>query len=113
MTNIYDTAHQLERELRDTPEFKTLKEAHEKVTANKESNELFEEFRAFQMMLQEKQMTGAQFSDEDISRGNDLSTRVQADELIAGMMEKERAFSIIVNDLNGIIMAPVSELYAK
>ena len=33
MSNIYDSANQIEREIRELPEFKALKEAYEKVQA--------------------------------------------------------------------------------
>lgn len=38
MSNIYDSANQIEREIRELPEFKALKEAYEKVQANEEAH---------------------------------------------------------------------------
>lgn len=65
MSNIYDSANQIEREIRELPEFKALKEAYEKVQANEEAHKLFKDFQAMQIELQEKQMSGQEFSDED------------------------------------------------
>ena len=111
MTNIYDTANQIEQELRTLPEFTALKDAHAAVDANADSKALFKEFMDLQKTLHDKQMTGAEFSDEDAKSAQAISERVQADELIGAMMEKEHAFSVIVDDLNRIIMSPVRELY--
>lgn len=112
MTNIYDTANQIEQELRTLPEFIALQAAHQAVEDNADSSALFKEFMDLQQTLHDKQMTGEQFSDEDASSAQKISERVQADTLIAAMMEKEHAFSVIVDDLNRIIMTPVRELYA-
>ncbi len=43
MSNIYDSANQIEREIRELPEFKALKEAYEKVQANEEAHKLFKD----------------------------------------------------------------------
>ncbi len=111
MSNIYDTANQLERELRETSEFKALDAAHQAVLNNQEANELFKEFQALQMSLQQKQMQGEEFTDEDAQHAQEVSTRVQDNELIKDLMAKEQGFSLIINDLNRIIMNPVRGLY--
>jgi len=40
-----------------------------------------------------------------------LTTSVQGEAGIAELMEAEQAFSLLVNDMNKIVMAPVRELY--
>ncbi|MBP1047232.1 YlbF family regulator [Enterococcus sp. BWM-S5] len=113
MANIYDTANQLERELRDMNEFKALEEAYKEVQGNEEAHTLFKEFQAFQQELQDKQMRGEEFSEADAEKAQQLATEVQGTELINKMMEKEQAFSMIVNDLNRIIMTPIRDLYSN
>ncbi|MBL1228703.1 YlbF family regulator [Enterococcus sp. BWB1-3] len=111
MTNIYDTANQLERELRTLTEFEALEQAYKAVQADEPAFKLFKEFQSFQQELQEKQMRGEDFSEEDAQKAQSLATEVQGTELINKMMEKEQAFSMIVNDLNRIIMTPIRDLY--
>lgn len=111
MSNIYDSAHEIERELRELPEFLALKEARNAVDSNEESKALFAEFQEFQQILQQKQMSGEEFSEEDTKKAGEISGKVQQDTLINDLMMKEQSFSLIVNDLNGIIMTPVRELY--
>lgn len=111
MSNIYDTANQVEREIRDLAEFKALEQAYDEVKADEEAYKLFKEFQAFQQQLQEKQMRGEEFSDEDAEKAQALATEVQTAEVINQLMQKEQAFSLIVNDLNRIIMTPIRDLY--
>lgn len=53
MSNIYDTANQIERELRELDEFKALQAAYEEVKADEAAYTLFKEFQGFQQGLQE------------------------------------------------------------
>ncbi|MBP2099385.1 YlbF family regulator [Enterococcus rivorum] len=111
MSNIYDTANQVEREIRELAEFKALQAAYDEVKAEEESYKLFKEFQGFQQSLQEKQMRGEEFSDEDAEKAQALAVQVQQAEVINKLMEKEQAFSLIINDLNRIIMTPIRDLY--
>ncbi|MFD1900837.1 YlbF family regulator [Enterococcus termitis] len=111
MSNIYDTANQVEREIRELAEFKALEAAYDAVKADEEAYKLFKEFQTFQQGLQEKQMRGEEFSEEDAEKAQALATEVQKAEVINELMQKEQAFSLIVNDLNRIIMTPIRDLY--
>ncbi len=111
MTNIYDTANGLEREIRELPEFKALEEAFAELKKNDEAYTAFKEFQAFQQSLQEKQMRGEDFSDEDAEKAQALATRVQEEPSINELMDKEQKFSLVINDLNRIIMTPIRDLY--
>ena len=106
MSNIYDSANQIEREIRELPEFKALKEAYEKVQANEEAHKLFKDFQA-------KQMSGQEFSDEDAMKAQEMAVKIQSEEVINDLMQKEQGFSTIINDLNRIIMTPVRDLYSE
>ena len=111
MSNIYDTANQVEREIRELEEFKALEGAYDAVKADEAAYTLFKEFQTFQQGLQEKQMRGEEFTDEDAEKAQALATEVQKAEVINELMQKEQAFSLIVNDLNRIIMTPIRDLY--
>ncbi|RTK35364.1 hypothetical protein DRJ90_08065 [Enterococcus faecalis] len=111
MSNIYDTANQIERELRELDEFKALQAAYEEVKADEAAYILFKEFQGFQQGLQEKQMRGEEFTDEDAEKAQSIATKVQETAVINELMQKEQAFSLVVNDLNRIIMTPVRDMY--
>ena len=53
MSNIYDTANQLERDLRELQEFKTVKESFEAIYADETAKALFDEFRTVNIELQQ------------------------------------------------------------
>lgn len=111
MINIYDTANQLEREIRQTDQFKALEQAMTTLKENKSSYELFKEFQTFQQAMQQKMMAGEELSDEDAHKAEDLTTKMQADSLVSEVMMKEQAFSQLINELNRIVLKPVNDLY--
>lgn len=51
--NLYDYANQLEQALRESEEYKAIKEAFANVKANEESKKLFDEFRETQINFQQ------------------------------------------------------------
>lgn len=109
--NIYDTANQMERDLRALPEYISLKAAFQAVMDDHEAREMFEAFRDASQSLQNQQISGDQPSDEDIQRLKGLSEKVSQNVLINDLMEKEHRVSQIINDINRIITQPLAEIY--
>lgn len=66
--NLYDYANQLEQALRESEEYKAIKEAFANVKANEESKKLFDEFRETQINFQQKQMQGEEIAEEDYKK---------------------------------------------
>lgn len=81
MSNIYDTANQIERELRELDEFKALQAAYEEVKADEAAYTLFKEFQGFQQGLQEKQMRGEEFTDEMLKKHKALQRKCKKQQL--------------------------------
>lgn len=111
MVNIYDTANQLEQEIRQLPQFEELKAAYDAVQNNEDSKAIYNEFQQMQQKLQLKQMQGESLSEDDTKEIQALSDKIKADEFIGQLMEKEQAFSAMLNELNDIIMKPLQDLY--
>ncbi|UUX33938.1 YlbF family regulator [Fundicoccus culcitae] len=109
--NIYDTANQLERDLRALPAFAKLKEAFQLIRGNEESNRLFEEFKEASQNFQTKQRTGEQPSEDEIQSIQALSQKVTEDEGIRLLMESEQQISQVMEDINHIITRPLQEVY--
>lgn len=109
--NIYDTANQLERDLRDLPAYKELQEAIELINSNEDSKKLFKEFREISATLQTKQMQGEMPTEEEIEGIQALSEKVQSDENITRLMMSEQQVSQVINDINNIITKPLNEVY--
>jgi len=46
-------------------------------------------------------------------RQQEMAMKIQTEEVINDLMQKEQGFSTIINDLNRIIMTPVRDLYSE
>ena len=111
MANIYDTANQLERELRESEQFQDLKASFDRLKENQEAYSLFKELQGLQQALQQKMMAGQEMTEEEAQQAQELSQKIQQDPIVSELMQKEQAFSLVANDLNRIIMGPVRDLY--
>jgi cell fate (sporulation/competence/biofilm development) regulator YlbF (YheA/YmcA/DUF963 family) len=109
--NIYDTANQLERELRQTEQYTKLKEAFDNVHADEEANDLFNQFRQIQQVLQQKQMTGQEITEEEAQQAQELSGKIGQNEVIGQLLEAERAVGQMIDDINQTVVKPIQELY--
>ena len=109
--NLYDTANQLEREIREDAAVQALSASFKRLKENEEAYGLFKEFQTFQQELHQKMMSGEELSDDDAQQAQALAEKVQTEEIISDLMKHEQAFSLVVNDLNRIIMNPLRELY--
>ncbi|WP_048000595.1 YlbF family regulator [Lactiplantibacillus herbarum] len=111
--NIYDTANQLEQELRQTKEFKALQAAYAAMKTNDSAFALFKDFQEIQMQLSQKQMNGEELTDDEVQKAHELADKVGNVDEIKSLMGKERDLNQLMNDLNQIITKPVQELYGN
>lgn len=109
--NIYDTANQLERDIRLLPAYLELKDAFKAIQDNESSMKLFDEFRQQSATLQEKAMSGVQPTEEDMQGLQAMSQLISADENIQKLMMAEQQMSQVFEDINKIITKPLSEIY--
>ena len=104
--NLYDQANELESALRQSDEFLQLKKMYDEVNNDESANKMFENFRNIQMNLQQKQMSGEEISQEEVEQAQKTAQLVQQHEVIAKLMEAEQRMSMVINDLNKVIMKP-------
>ena len=112
MNNIYDIAYDLEKALREQPAFKDLQTAFAQVQNDEEAAALFAEFTGIQQELQMKQMTGEEVSEEYIEKAQDIAGRASTNALIQKMMTSEQQLSVVIEDINKIIIKPLQDMYA-
>ena len=110
--NLYDYANQLEQALRDSDEYKAIKDAFAKVKENEESKKLFDEFRETQMSFQQKQMQGEEIPEEDLQKAQEQAQAIEKDENISELMNAEQKMSQVFQEINQIIVKPLDEIYA-
>ena len=110
MSNIYDSANELSRGLRELPEYKAVKEAKDAIHADAEANKIFEDYIAFQqeiqMMAQTGQMPDASFQ----GKMDSISKQIEGNELVSSFFNKQQQLSIYLSDIERIVFEPISEL---
>jgi len=111
--NIYDSANQLEQDLRETDEYQNLKKSFTALQNDPEAKQLYEEFRQIQQTLQQKQQTGQEVTEEDSQRAQEISTKVGENEILANLIESEKQLSDVIEEINKIAMKPVQDLYQQ
>ncbi|MFK4998234.1 YlbF family regulator [Bacillus sp. N9] len=112
-TNVHDYAYELEKALRNSEEYVSLKQMYDAVENDQEAKAMFGEFRQIQMQLQQKQMAGEDISEDEVKQAQLVANRVQANELVTKLMNAEQRMSMAIGELNKIIMKPLEELYGS
>ncbi|SDN12446.1 YlbF family regulator [Bacillus sp. OK048] len=111
--NLYDAAHTLEKSIRQSDEYKHLQQMYLEVNADPAAKNMFDNFRQIQMNLQQKQMMGHQLSEQEIQQAQATAALVQQNEKISRLMQAEQRMSMIIGELNQVIMKPLEELYGN
>ncbi len=111
MTNLYDIAYNLEKEIRKSPELIELVALQQEITADETANELLQSFRGIQMKFQTMQMMGQEIPEEEMEMAEETLSVAQQNEKIVKLLEVEQRVSMMVNDITKIIMKPFEELY--
>ncbi|WP_040204431.1 YlbF family regulator [Neobacillus jeddahensis] len=111
--NLYDSAYALETAIRQSAEYTQLQQAYKEVNAEPQAKQMFDQFRQLQMNLQQKQMMGQDISEQEIEQAQATVGLVQQNEKIARLMEAEQRMSMIIGELNKVIMKPLEDLYGN
>ncbi|MFT9600299.1 YlbF family regulator [Mesobacillus sp.] len=111
--NLYDSAYELEKAIRNSSEYTELKKLYDAVNSDESAKRMFESFRNIQLQLQEKQMTGQEITQEEVEQAQKTVALVQQHELISKLMEAEQRMSMVIGELNQVIMKPLEELYGN
>ncbi len=113
LSNLYDTAYEMEKAIRNSPEYVQLRKLYDEVNSDESSRRMFENFRRIQMELQQKQMMGMEITQEEVEQAQKTVALVQQHATIARLMEAEQRMSMIIGELNRIILKPLEDLYGK
>jgi cell fate (sporulation/competence/biofilm development) regulator YlbF (YheA/YmcA/DUF963 family) len=111
--NLYDSAYALETAIRQSDEYLQLQQAYKEVNAEPTAKQMFDRFRKIQMDLQQKQMMGQDISEQEIQQAQSTVGLVQQNEKIARLMQAEQRMSMVIGEINKVIMKPLEDLYGK
>lgn len=113
MANVYDSAYDLEKAIRESEEYQDLKQHYEALESDETGKKMFENFRNLQLELQQKQMQGQEVTQEEAQKAQQQLQLMQQHEGISKLMAAEQRMSTVVSDLNGIITKPLEDLYGS
>ncbi|HEM4051057.1 TPA: YlbF/YmcA family competence regulator [Streptococcus suis] len=109
-TNIYDIANELERAIRNLPEYKAVEVVKVSVEGNPEAKEILNSYISFQKDIQNKIQSGDIPTEADQQTMLDFNKKVQANPLLTEYFSKQQHLASYVADLERIIFQPLNEL---
>lgn len=101
--NVYEEAHNLERAIKESDEYKRYIEAKNRVNEKPELKNMMDDFQRKQIELQTKQMLGQGDISELMGEVTRLSAIVMQDPLAAEYVQCQMRFSIMIKDVYEII----------
>ena len=110
MSNIYDSANELSRGLRELPEYKAVKAAKDAISADAEASKIFYRIcclsRGNSKLAQTGQMPDASFQ----AKMEGFGKQIQGNSLLSEFFTKQQQLAIYLSDIEKIVFEPVSEL---
>lgn len=108
--NPHDAAHALAKALRESPDFKELKEAQEALKAETSAKDMLLDFRREQFEIQKQQLSGIEVSEEQKEKLEKLYEVVNMNMLVKRFLQAEYRVAIILQDVHKIIGDATSEI---
>lgn len=101
--NVYEDAHNLQRAIKDSDEYKKFSEAKNKLNEKPEIKSMMDDFQRKQIEMQTKQMLGQEGSSEMMADIAKLSAIVMQDPLAAEYLQCQMRFSVMIKDVYDIL----------
>ena len=108
--NPHDAAHALAKALRESPDFKELKEAQEALKAETSAKDMLLDFRREQFEIQKQQLSGIEVSEEQKEKLEKLYEVVNMNMLVKRFLQAEYRVAVILQDVHKIIGDATSEI---
>lgn len=101
--NVYDEAHNLARAIKESNEFKQFDEIRREVEKDEQVSSMLKDLQTKQMEIQAAQMTGQEVNPDTVSQMQSIAAMIATKPLAAQYVQAEGAFSVMVNDVFGIL----------
>lgn len=108
--NIYDTANRLASEIKESEEYKTYKDAKQKLNSNMEIKNKVQEFDKLRVDIQKAMLKGESNSNELSVKLQNLYTELYQNEIAKNYLDSEMKFSVMVTDINKIISEAIKDV---
>ena len=99
MSNIYDSANELSRGLRELPEYKAVKAAKDAIQADEQASRIFVDYLAFQQEIQVMAQTGQMPDASFQEKMQSFSKQIQENALLSDFFAKQQQLSIYLSDI--------------
>ncbi len=109
--NAHDAAHKLAKVLRESPEFKELKEIQSGLKADESARKMLMDFRNEQYELQKQQMSGIEISPEQEEKLEKLFEVINMNTLIKNFLQAEYRVAVLLRDIHKIIGEATNEIF--
>lgn len=113
MANIYDYAYDLEKAIRNSDEYKSLRDAFKKVMEDPGSKKMFEDFRNQQTELQLRQMQGEEITEAEMTKAQKQFEVIRQHPAISALMAAEDRMNVVMEDVSRIVSQPLDEVYRE
>ena len=101
---VYDQAHVLAKAIRDTNEYKVIKEKKEKIEKDAQLKKMFTDYRTKQFEIQKAQLVGHQVPDEMTQSFKALHEIIIGNPVLKDFLEAEHHFSTMMADIQRILV---------
>ena len=109
--NIYDAVHALAKALRESTEFKELKEAQVNLKADSSALNMLTDFRKQQFELQKQQLSGLEVADEQKEKIEKLFEVISLNTLVKNFMQVEYRVAVMLQDIQKTIGEATDEIF--
>ncbi len=103
MTNVYDTANQLARELKETEEYREYHRLREIAYDDSTNKALLDELKRLQFKMQAKAASGEKPEDEDMQKLMRISSLLQMNSDASAYIVAEFRFQKLIADIYKIL----------
>ncbi len=108
--NIYDLANQLERGIRQLPEYQSVEEVRAAIEADAEAKAIFDDYLAFQQEVQALMQSG-QLPDQAFQdKATSFNQKIQSNQLVASYFGLQQKLSVYIADIEKIVFGPLQDL---
>ena len=108
--NPYDAVHALTKALRESTEFKELKEAQAALKTDVSARNMLIDFRTEQFDLQKQQLSGIEVSTDQEAKLEKLFTVINMNTIIKQFLQAEYKVAVLLQDVHKIIGDATGEI---
>lgn len=101
--NVYEESHKLAKAIKESEEYKELKNLSEKINENSDLKNMIKDFMEKQVEVQTNQMLGNKVEENLLAEIQKLSAIVMQDPVAAEYLQAQMRFGIMMQDVYKII----------